>query len=194
MFLRSAVIVSGVVALAACGGDTPSQAFGVTAGGPAPGAAAERCPPDTEAFRYGMSGLVKSDPATGVSVRLLDVSDSPPSRGFNDWTIGVTDQNGAPMPAAELSWACAWMPAHLHGSNPKNVVRLGNGQFKLEKQNLAMYGGWQIKLWIDASGTGQVFDPQGGNGIVGGDACRGPGIAATPNVQFNVCVPTSAGD
>lgn len=192
MFIRSAIVVFGVVTFAACGGDAGSQGLGVTAGGPAADTAAERCPPGTDEFRYGPSGLLKSDPATGVSVRLLDASDSPPSRGFNDWTIGVFDQSGAPMPTAELHWACAWMPAHLHGSNPKTVVRLGNGQFQLVKQNLAMYGGWQVKLWVDASGTGPAFDPQGNNGILGGDACRGPGIAGAPNIEFDICVPTSA--
>ena len=164
------------------------------AGASGPADESARCPADTEEFKVGPNGLTRSDAATGISVRLIKASDAPPIRGFNDWTLAVTDQSGMPMPQAELRWACAWMPAHNHGSSPKRVVRSGNGQFELLQQNLAMYGGWQVKLWIDASGTGPVFDPQKGSGIVGGDACRGMGVSATPNIQFNICVPTSPGD
>ena len=190
MVRRLLFVVCGA-ALVGCGDGHETHMQSVTGGGPAPADETARCPPGTEAFRYGPDGLVRTDPATGVTVRLLKASDAPPTRGFNDWTIGVTDQSGAPMPNAELRWACAWMPAHNHGSNPKSVMRLGNGQFVLSRQNLAMYGGWQVKLWIDATGTGPVFDPQSGNGIVGGDACRGTGVGAAPNIQFDICVPTT---
>lgn len=189
---RSAIALS--LLFAGCGEQTGTLPSNVSAGGAAPADDSARCPAGTEEFRFGPNGLVQTDAATGMSVRLVQANASPPTRGFNDWTIAVVDAAGAPMANAELHWACAWMPAHNHGSNPKSVMRLGNGQFQLAKQNLAMYGGWQVKLWIDATGTGPVFDPQGGSGIVGGNACTGPGISATPNIQFNICVPTSPGD
>jgi hypothetical protein len=178
-----------------CASDPSSQTLGQEAGdSAAPADDSARCPADTEEFRFGPNGLIRTDMATGISVRLEKASDAPPSRGFNDWTIAVTDQNGAPMAQAELNWACAWMPAHNHGSSPKRVGRPGNGRFELLQQNLSMYGGWQVKLWIDANGSGPVFDPQKGTGIVGGDACRGSGTTAAPNIQFNICVPTTPGE
>jgi hypothetical protein len=182
------------IALPGCGSDESSQALNQVGDMEGPADDSARCPPDTEEFSYGANGLLRTDAATGMAVRLLKASDSPPSRGFNDWTIGVTDSNGAPMAKAELNWACAWMPAHNHGSSPKKVTRLGGGQFQLDQQNFAMYGGWQIRFWISPTGDGPVYMPQSGSGIVGGDACRGTGVAPSPTVQFNICVPTSPGD
>jgi hypothetical protein len=153
----------------------------------------EQCPADTEEFRDGPNGLLRMDPQTGISVRIVNAEAVPPTKDFNDWTIAVTDANGAVLPDAQVTWACAWMPVHGHGSNPKRVNKLDGGRFELKQQNLSMYGGWQIKLWITADG-GDAYVPQTSSGVLSGNVCQpSNGSANTPNIEFDVCVPRMRG-
>jgi hypothetical protein len=173
--------------IVACGGVAATPNAGDSG---APADPSEQCPADTETFRDGPMGLLRSDDKNNLSVRIVHAEAVPPTRDFNDWTIAVTDASGAPLPNAQLTWACAWMPVHGHGSNPKRVNKLDGGRFDLLQQNLSMFGGWQIKLWIDPDGGSVDFQPK----ITSGDVCMpNNGTSGPPNIEFDVCVPRMRG-
>jgi hypothetical protein len=93
--------------------------------------------------------------------------------------------DGNVLPQANLTWACAFMPAHGHGSNPRTVTKLGDGRFELQKQNMAMEGGWLIELWVDPTGETEAFEGARGTGL-GTSACGKPGEP----LLMKVCVPS----
>jgi YtkA-like len=176
-----------MVALAACGSDAVVK--------PAPADdepdASAQCAPTTEAFAVGETiGLTTSDPKTGMQARIVMADHNPPAYDYNTWTLAVTDASGAPMPDAHITWACAWMPAHLHGSNPREIDELGNGRFTLGKQNLTMYGEWQVKLWVSNDPAAKPYAPQVGAGNRTGDACSPSDLTTgVANIVYDVCVP-----
>ena len=185
--------------MCACSSDSPSSS---TASGTAGAAAAagdmasasSECPADYREFRVGEQGLLVTDPASGIGVRLLD-GPVPPNFGNNTWTIGLQDASGAAVANAHLTWACAYMTVHAHGSNPKSVESLGAGKYKLVDQNLRMFGPWEVKLWLDPTGAAAEYAPQGGAGTLIRDACTpSSGPMGKPTVEFKVCVPQSSGD
>ena len=154
----------------------------------------EQCPANLDEFRASSEGLLQTDAKTGISVRLVDADAIPPARDFNTWTIAITDADGNAMPDARLMWACAWMQVHGHGTNPKSIEKLDGGEYVLKKQNLSMYGEWQIKLWITAGGDGTDYVPPGGSGVLDGNVCQpSNGTTGAPNIVFDVCVPRMRG-
>ena len=183
------------VLLIACGDSMDATAEVMDAESAAPLPPDQQCPADTEEFRATeQSGLLQMDATQNFEVRLVSANWVPPAKDFNDWTIAVTDMNGTPMPNAQINWACAWMPAHGHGSNPKQINKLGDGRFELFQQNLSMYGGWQVKLWIDPDGGSVDYQPQSaGSGLSGTVCTPSNGTAGTQNIEFDVCVPRMRG-
>lgn len=144
------------------------------------------CPMDTPEFDFGPTGLNATNEKMGVKVYLDTASSRPPLNGSNDWTIAFTDMQGNAMPTANLTWACAWMGAHGHGSNPKMVENLGGGKYQLLRQNMAMQGGWEIRLWVDPTGGGETYT--GGNaGSINRTSCTKPGT--DPDLTLRACVP-----
>jgi hypothetical protein len=182
---RTALLVLMIASGVACGGDDDKNAPTEVAGS-GDGALDASCPADTPTFAFGPTGLHAMDPKTGVGVYLENASDIPPLYGSNDWQVKFTDTTGNPMPQANLTWACAFMPLHGHGSNPKMVENLGNGSWKLMKQNMAMQGGWEIRLWVDPTGGGETYAGGTGAGI-DRSACTGPGVEQT--LVLKACVP-----
>lgn len=158
--------------------------------GDADGGDEEDCPPGTEEFVTGPSGLEKEDAASGIKVRIDWADAQPPANDYNTWKVAVTDLEGMPLPDAHFTFACAWMPKHGHGTNPKTITRLPDGLFEIGKQNLAMNGAWDINLWIEASGSGKTYP--GGSEQRNPNACNSPD-SAQPNITFNVCVPRDGG-
>jgi hypothetical protein len=149
------------------------------------------CAPGTEEFPIGeTAGLTTTDAKTGLQVRVVWADHAPPIKERNTWTIAVTDAGGAPQSKAVVSWACAWMPAHLHGTNPQSIDPMGDGRFSVAKQNMAMYGGWQVKLWVSTDAAAVPYAPNTGSGVRSADACSPPDARnGTANIVFNVCVP-----
>jgi hypothetical protein len=147
------------------------------------------CPPNTPEFNSGATGLTSEPNETlEFKAHLVEASSMPPANGFNDWTIAITDLDGNPLPDASLIWACAFMPVHNHGSNPKTVIRLGDGRFELKRQNMAMEGGWEIELWVDPTGKTEPYE--GGRGTdLAPSACVPHGTTASPLVM-KACVPS----
>lgn len=202
--------VSNIVLMSACAatvcvscssgtGDGPNAAANVGAvSGAAGGMAGEmtpQCTPEYQGFSVGPeSGLVQTDPMSGISVRLLDASSNPPLKGDNTWKIGLYDASGAPAVNAHITWACAYMSVHKHGANPKGLESLGNGEYTLVKQNLRMFGPWEIRLWLDPTGAAPTYAPEKNPvNIVNGNPCEPTsGPAGAPNIEFKVCVPRSS--
>ncbi|HKP60052.1 MAG TPA: hypothetical protein VJV78_25180 [Polyangiales bacterium] len=143
------------------------------------------CPADTPPFDFGPMGLSATNEAAGVKVYLETASDKPPFYGPNDWTIAFTDLEGKPASNALLTWACAFMPKHGHGSSPKSVNNLGSGRYELLRQNMAMQGGWEIRLWVDMTGAGKPFE--GGGVGINRAACAEP--RTEPTLKLLACVP-----
>jgi len=166
---------------AACGDDGEAPIVMEDAGDPA-----SACPPTTPAFSTGAMGLSVTDPELNLKVRVDAASHQPPRFGTNDWTIAITDMNGQPLPQAQLTWACAFMPAHGHGSNPRVVEKLDPTLWRLERQNMSMQGLWEIQLWIDPDGGSKDFT--GGQGGINSMACTGP-QNALPTLVLPACVP-----
>ena len=77
------------------------------------------------------------------------------------------------------------MPKHGHGSSPKKVNDLGDGRYELLQQNMAMQGGWEIRLWVDMTGTGTPFE--GGGVGINRMACAEPRTVET--LKLLACVP-----
>jgi hypothetical protein len=143
------------------------------------------CPADTPPFDFGPTGLSETNEMAGVKAYLETASDKPPFYGPNDWTIAFTDLDGKPASNAVLTWACAFMPKHGHGSSPKRVNDLGDGRYELMQQNMAMQGGWEIRLWVDMTGAGTPF--KGGGVGINRSACAQP--RTEPTLKLRACVP-----
>lgn len=178
--VQTSCIALVALLVAACGADDPTNSGGVMVMSDATG-----CPEDTPPFELGPTGLGASNEALGIKVYLESASHIPPAFDFNDWTVALTDTAGAPLQSAQITWACAFMPLHFHGSNPKAVNDLGGGKFELQQQNLAMYGKWLIRLWVDPSGEGEPYE--GSSTSIGTKACSEPGTE--PTLEVRTCVP-----
>ena len=191
--MRNRILMAAcVAALLGCSDDGTDSNTGSIAGAAGDGEpvdASAQCPPGLPTFATGPSGLQARDEKSGLAARIISSSASPPEKDFNDWTIALTDANGAPATTATLTWACAWMDVHGHGTNPKRVDVKGNGEFLLFHQNLSMYGPWQVRLWVDPTGAGAAYAPQSVSGVANGNACTGPNALAQPNLKFDICVP-----
>ncbi len=183
--IRTSLFVLLISGAFACGSDDDSMELPHEHDADVPADDAS-CPENTPPFDFGPMGLGATNETMGVKAYLDTASSRPPLFGSNDWTIAFTDMQGNAMPTANLTWACAWMPAHGHGSNPKMVENLGGGRYKLAKQNMAMQGGWEIRLWVDPAGGGTAYT--GGNaGSINRTACSKPGT--DPSLTLYACVP-----
>jgi hypothetical protein len=182
--------LSIAASLVACGDDSAPQ---VDADADTATPSDEQCPANLEPLRDGANGSLQTDAKADLSVRVVSAQALPPARDFNDWTIAITNANGDALPNAQVTWACAWMPVHGHGSNPKALEKLDDGRFELKRQNLSMYGGWQIKLWVTADG-GQEYVPPTSSGVLNGNVCQpSNGTTGEPNIVFDICVPRMRG-
>lgn len=149
------------------------------------------CDPSLPPFAVGGDGigLTTADTTGKIKVR-IDDAPKPPQKDYNTWRIAIEDVSGQPMPSAAINWACAWMAVHGHGSNPQAINNLGGGLFELSKQNLSMYGPWEVKLWIDPTGGGSMYSPQTGAKVLGGNNCDpSNGTTGAANVDIKFCVP-----
>lgn len=89
-------------------------------------------------------GLQKEGAA--MRVTFTDAEPAQPVRGFNTWTIAVSQLDETPVEHATLS-VRAWMPDHGHGS-PQGIgiEEMGEGEYRLDPVNLHMAGYWEITI------------------------------------------------
>ncbi len=173
-----------MASVAACGGDDSGEMVEPV---DASGQPIASCDPSIPAFTIGAGGLTDDNAMTNVRVRVEDADYLPPRNGINSWTVAITDLNDQPIPEAQLTWVCAHMPAHNHGSNPKVVSKLDEKHYSLERQNLSMQGGWEIRFWIDRDGGSEEF--KGAVGGINNTACGGPDGNSTWTNSMRICVP-----
>lgn len=135
--------------------------------------------------------MLASDSKSGIAVRVLD-GPVPPEYGYNTWTIQLVDAaTMAPAPNARLTWQCAYMSVHGHGSNPKSIESLGEGKYKLVDMNMRMFGPWEVQFWIDPTGQMAQYVPT--SNIINGMACNPTsGVVGAPSVEIKACVPRSS--
>jgi hypothetical protein len=196
---KRALVGACVALLGACsdsgdGSGDGSTANAAGAAGAGSGDEMAECAADYLAFSTGDEGGLRVPVKdTAYEVRLLGANHEPPKKDYNSWTIGVRDAaTGAPVPNATISWACAWMNVHQHGTNPKGFVSKGNGDFELVDQNLSMFGPWEVRFWVDPTGAAPMYDPQMGSTQRNGKACTpSTGPQVEYNTEFRVCVPRS---
>jgi hypothetical protein len=193
--MSSRVLMGALLAVlfSACGDDSNAGTAGVGAAGQG-GDREEQCPANYLPFSTGEEGGLKVPVKdTGFEVRLLEADSEPPARDFNSWTIGIRDAaTGAPAATPVITWACAWMDVHGHGTNPRRVEKVGDADYQLSDQNLSMFGPWEIRLWIDPTGAETPYAPGSGSTERSGNACVPThGARGAPNTEFTVCVPRS---
>ena len=184
-FYRACALVPALMICTACPEEDNGEDPIVFDAGPG----ASACPVDTPEFTVGAAGLSVTDEAMNLKVRVEAADYVPPRFGINSWTVAITDLADQPLPQAKLVWACAFMPAHGHGSNPRAVEKLDDKLWQLDRQNMSMQGGWEIRLWIDPAGTGSDFT--GAAGGINSDACRAPN-AKPATLTLRTCVPRKA--
>lgn len=192
IMLWAACLGTGACACAADNGDG-ADPVSVSPGAGSGAAKTAVCSDEYLAYSTGEeNGLRVSIADSSFEVRLLDSDQAPPPRkGYNTWTIAVRDATtGEPAVDATISWACAWMDVHGHGTNPKMVEALGDGNFRLVKQNFSMTGPWLVRLWVDPTGKEPLYEPQGISTIADGAECHPTtGLQGAPNAVFKICVP-----
>ena len=179
------------LACGACSSNTVVPSGGDTEAVPDGGFPDAPCDPTLPPFTVGGDGigLTTTDTTGTIKVR-IDDAPKPPQKDYNTWRIAIEDGSGQPVPNASINWACAWMAVHGHGSNPQAINNLGGGLFELSKQNMSMYGPWEVKLWIDPTGGGSTYSPQTGAKVLGGNNCNpSNGTTGDPNVDIKFCVP-----
>src|SRR6201995_4525706 len=165
------VLAAHLVAVG-CGSDPASQPMAEDSGD---SGADEQCDPGTETLAVGpTTGLQVMDMKDGIAARILTADYIPPAVDYNNWTIGVTDLNGSPMPNAKILWSCQWMPAHMHGTNPGSIKPLDDGQFAVSKINLAMYGNWESRFWVSTDPAAKQYAPHVVLSSTNGAACDPP--------------------
>ena len=166
-----------------------SSAGGLSSAGNSAPSTSTPCPDNYKTFSVGPSGTVVTDPASNISMRVED-GPIPPIFGNNTWTVSMTDATGAPATNAHITWACAFMSVHGHGSNPKQMTNLGGGKYTLKDQNTRMFGPWEVQFWIDPTGATPDYVPT--TILADGKQCNPTtGPAGKPNFEFNICVPDS---
>ena len=161
------------------------------AGAAGAGSSEDDCSESYLHFAVGPSSTLTSDAKSPIAVRVLD-GQVPPAFGYNTWTIQLLDAaTMQPAPNARLTWQCAYMSVHGHGSNPKSLQNLGNGKYKLVDMNMRMLGPWEVQFWIDPTGQMPEYVPT--SNIINGMACNPTsGVQGEPTIQIKACVPRSS--
>jgi hypothetical protein len=124
-------------------------------GGHGDAAEFEGCPENLPAFELGAQ---TAGSRGAINVVLREASAVPPVRYFNDWTLEVTDADGAPLEDVEVVRARAYMRVHNHYGLPDPTVVQQEDEpalFALERLNLFMRGPWEVQLTLRSESAGE---------------------------------------
>ena len=114
-----------------------------------------RCDEEDRADAY-TPGMVAEGADAVYSVRLLESTPAPPSKGDNTWILDVLDHDSsAPVDGATIT-VKPFMPDHGHGTPVRPVVAPTGepGQFQVDQVNLWMPGYWEVGVAVDVGGVG----------------------------------------
>jgi len=143
-FVCSVLVLSSVMAIAACSSDDSSGSSSSSSGGQNSGCAA-----DNRKDIY-TAGITK--PAGTLQVKLVDAKPGPPAKGTNEMMIEVLDAAGAPIDGATVV-VTPFMPDHGHGSAVAPIVTAaGAGKYNVQKVYLSMAGLWKITVSVQQAG------------------------------------------
>jgi len=147
IFLRTAAVLTlAAVSLVACGTDKEDSP-GSSSGGGGKGA----CATDSRKDIY-TAGLSKQ--GTGLTVKVMDATPAPPSKGTNVMTFQVLDAAGKGVTGATVA-VTPFMPDHGHGSAVVPIVKdAGDGKYTVEKIYLSMAGLWTLTVKVEMPGQG----------------------------------------
>jgi hypothetical protein len=138
----------GLLALAACGGDSDGPGEFADAG--------YNCAIETrdEDFFAGMEKVG----AGGLTFRLVSSTPAPPSRDNNAWDIELLS-GSEPVSGATLK-ITPFMPDHRHGTSIKPVITPGQdpGRYNADPINLWMPGLWEVTIKATTAGDAPVTD------------------------------------
>lgn len=169
----AATLAAAVLALvggAACGNSSGPESTdaGLTGGSEVAtsatgGAAAE---PMLDACGLTPFALDTEAQGTTMQVVLLDADPAPPVRFYNDWTLRVTDLDGAPVTDADAVVVDPFMPEHSHHAFYPAVVTATEtpGEFLASPVYMHMGGLWEVRV-------------------------RAPDEDSTDAALFHVCIP-----
>lgn len=138
MMIRS-LVLSAALAIAACGGDDDHMH----------GEQID-CSELTGFDEYS-PGLQK--PGAVFTTTLVAADPAPPARGFNAWSLEVSDGSG---PVGDMAVEVTpFMPHHGHGTDPVTVEPgATDGMYELSDIDLFMPGIWETTIDLDdGSGT-----------------------------------------
>jgi hypothetical protein len=97
--------------------------------------------------------------AAGYQVTLAERAPDPSARGLNQWTIAVTDANGAALSGAQLVFATS-MPDHGHSSDaPIAPLTDAQGNLTIAGLNFFMAGVWRIQIDVYPAESASGADP-----------------------------------
>lgn len=115
----------------------------------------EGCPDGTPELMLGMQATGQDGKITAT---LREASSVPPARYFNDWTVALSDADGAPLEDGEIIRARAYMRVHGHYGTPDpELAALADepSVFELKRLNLFMRGPWEVQLLVKSEALGE---------------------------------------
>jgi hypothetical protein len=141
------VLLAGAMLVGACTSDEHEHegSSGSSSGGPS-----TSCEKDTRKDVY-TAGLAKQTGA--LSVKIVESTPSPPTKGTNTMLLQIDDASGKPLDGATVS-VLPYMPDHAHGSAVTPVVTpMGSGKYAVAKIYYPMPGLWKVTVTVQMPGA-----------------------------------------
>ncbi len=136
-----------LLALAACSNSNDDTTSGSSGSSGRAGA----CASDNRKDVY-TAGLTKQSASSTLSVKIMDATPAPPTKGTNVMTFQVVDAAGKGVTGATVT-VTPFMPDHGHGSAVVPIVKDdGDGKYTVEKIYLAMAGLWTLTVKVEMPG------------------------------------------
>ena len=160
--VRIAVLLMGLVPLAACRAEVPEPTVDPAAAAisavttPQLGEAQSGFPAATTPALVGpAAGGPVASGKNRFRVAFRSAMDPIPINKLHEWTVHVETADGRPVEGASIKVSGS-MPAHRHGmpTEPKMTADLGAGDYRVEGMKFQMRGDWEIYIDV-ASADGQ---------------------------------------
>ena len=114
---------------------------------------------DSEAIPESIIGATAS--GTSQTLEVTNALPDPATKGMNDWTVTLTDNNGTLISDATLT-VVPFMTVHGHGTTPSSFTAVAGeqaGTFIFTELNFIMAGTWDLTFSVttaDASDSDEI--------------------------------------